>query len=312
MQVLVTGGAGFIGSHIVRALAQRGDAVRVLDNLSSGKQGNLEGVDAELAVGDIRDEGAVRQAMRGMTHVIHLAALASVPRSVEDPISCDQVNVIGTLNVLVAARAADVQRVVYASSSSIYGDAYPGNKHEDLPLYPLSPYGVSKLAAEKYCTSFHFVYGLETVALRYFNVFGPRQDPNSEYAAVIPKFIKALRQGMRPTITGDGEQTRDFTYVANVVRGNLLALEAPRAAGQALNISTGQAQTVNQLARALASLAGHGWPPEYLAPRPGDIVHSCAEIGRAGEVLGYEPQIGFNEGLALTWQWYAEHPEALS
>jgi UDP-glucose 4-epimerase len=304
MKILLTGGAGFIGSHIARALVERGDTVRVFDNFSSGKHANLTGVAAETIEGDICDAQAVRRAASGMTHIIHLAAMASVPRSVADPLGSNAVNVTGTLNVLCAARDLGLQRVVFASSSSIYGEAFAGPKHEDLPLYPLSPYGVAKLAAEKYCAAFHTVYGLETVALRYFNVFGPRQDPNSEYAAVIPKFITALLAGRRPVIYGDGEQTRDFTYVANVVRGNLLALEAKGAAGRAFNVATGGAVSLNQLARSLADLVEQAVLPEYAAPRPGDIRHSSADITRAGEVLGFEPIVDFREGLRLTLDWY--------
>lgn len=305
MKVLVTGGAGFIGSHLVRALVARGDTVRVLDNLSSGKRSNLDGVAAEFMEGDVVHADAVRQALTGMTHVIHLAALVSVPRSVAEPVFSNAVNVIGTLNVLVAARDLGLQRVVCASSSAVYGDAFEGDKHEELALYPISPYGADKLAGEKYLSVFYAMYGLETVALRYFNVFGPRQDPRSEYAAVIPKFITALLNRCRPTIFGDGRQTRDFTYVDNVVHGNLLALEAPQAAGQAINVATGVAVDLNFLAATLADITGH---PELEAmhgePRQGDIRHSSANIARARQVLQFEPVVDLREGLIRTVRWY--------
>jgi nucleoside-diphosphate-sugar epimerase len=298
MRVLVTGGAGFIGSHLVRALVARGDTVRVLDNLSSGKRSNLDGVEAELIEGDIRDLEVVRGALRGLTHVIHLAALVSVPRSVAEPLFSNAVNVVGTLNVLVAARDLGLRRVVLASSSAVYGDGAEGVKHEALPLFPISPYGVDKLAAEKYLAAFTAMYGLETVALRYFNVFGPRQDPRSEYAAVIPKFITALLAGRRPVIFGDGEQTRDFTYVENVVWGNLLALEAAAVAGQALNLATGVSVTLNSLAAMLAEVVGRpDLAADHGAPRQGDIRHSSANIERASALLAYRPQVDLREGL---------------
>ena len=311
MKILVTGGAGFIGSHLTRALVERGDTVRVLDNFSTGRRANLEGVEAEIVVGDIREAEGVRRAAAGMTHLIHLAALVSVPHSVADPLTTHAINVTGTLNVLLAARDLGLQRVLFASSSAVYGEAFSGAKHEGLPLYPLSPYGVTKLAAEKYCLAFHTVYGLETVALRYFNVFGPRQDPRSEYAAVIPKFMAAVLAGRQPIIYGDGEQTRDFTYVADVVQGNLLALEAPAAAGQALNVATGSPVSLNQLVAILAEVSGRKIQPEYAPPRIGDILHSTAEIAQARQGLGYAPAVEFRSGLTLTWQWCQAHPEAL-
>jgi len=311
MKILITGGAGFIGSHLVRALLKRGDAVRVLDNFFSGRRSNLAGLEAELIEGDIINAEVVKQALTGMTRVLHLAAVPSVPRSIADPLNSNAVNVVGTLNVLVAARDLGIQRVVLASSSSVYGEAFAGAKREDLPLYPLSPYAVSKLAAEKYGAAFYTVYGLETVALRYFNVFGPRQDPRSEYAAVIPKFIQALLAGRRPTIYGDGKQTRDFTYVENVVQANLLALEAPSVAGQAFNIAAGNEISLNQLVRTLAEISGEDFQPEYAAPRKGDIRHSVADISKARQSLEYSPLVDFGEGLALTLQWYREHRDEL-
>jgi nucleoside-diphosphate-sugar epimerase len=311
MKILVTGGAGFIGSHLVRALLERGDAVRVLDNFFSGRRSNLAGLEVELIEGDITNAEVVKRALLGITHVLHLAAVPSVPRSIADPLTSDAVNVVGTLNVLVAARDLGIQRVVFASSSAVYGEAFAGAKREDLPLYPLSPYGVSKLAAEKYGAAFHTVYGLETVALRYFNVFGPRQDPRSEYAAVIPKFIQAVLDGRRPTIYGDGEQTRDFTYVANVVQANLLALEAPSVAGQAFNIAAGNEISLNRFVRTLIEISGHDFQPEYTAPRKGDILHSVADISQARASLEYGPFIDFSEGLTRTFHWYREHRDEL-
>lgn len=311
MKILITGGAGFIGSHLVRALLGRGDTVRVLDNFFSGRRNNLAGLEVELIEGDIINAEVVQRAMTGMTHVLHQAAVPSVPRSIADPLNSDAVNVVGTLNVLIAARDLGLQRVVFASSSSVYGEAFIGAKREDLPLYPLSPYGVSKLAAEKYSAAFYTVYGLETVALRYFNVFGPRQDPCSEYAAVIPKFIQALLEECRPTIYGDGEQTRDFTYVENVVQANLLALEAPSVAGQVFNIATGNEISLNHFVRTLAEISGQEFQPDYTAPRKGDIRHSVADISKARESLAYSPFMDFGEGLALTLQWYREHRDEL-
>lgn len=304
MKVLLTGGAGFIGAHTAQALVKRGDTVRVLDNFSTGQRQHLAGLDVEIVVGDVQDLETVRQAVRDMTHILHLAALVSVPRSVADPLAANAVNVVGTLNVLQAARAASVQRVVCASSSAVYGDVGVGPKREDQALYPLSPYGVSKLAAEKYCAVFQAVYQLETVALRYFNVFGPRQDPHSEYAAVIPKFITALVEGRPPLIYGDGEQTRDFVYIDNVVQANLLALAAPAAAGQAVNVAMGAAVSLNQLARLLIEITGAVGLPQYLAPRPGDIRHSTADITQAGAALGYAPAVSFRAGLERTVAWY--------
>lgn len=305
MSYLVTGGAGFIGSHIVEALLARGEAVRVLDNFSSGKQANLAGFTGALEVieGDLTDLPTVQAAMRGVDYVLHQAAVPSVHRSVVDPFTTDRANVLGTLNVLWAAKEAGVRRVAYAASSSAYGEAVAGKKREDLPARPLSPYGVSKLAGELYCAAFTSVYGLETVALRYFNVFGPRQDANSEYSAVIPKFIAALLAGRQPTIYGDGEQTRDFTYVANVVDGNLRALTAPGAAGQVINVATGGQVSLNQLAQALGEVLGVAVAPTYAPPRAGDIRHSSADIGLAERLLGYKPRVSFRDGLARTVAW---------
>jgi nucleoside-diphosphate-sugar epimerase len=306
---LVTGGAGFIGSNIVSALLQRGDTVRVLDNFSTGRRENLSTVaeHIDLIEGDITHLDDVRQACEGVEVVFHEAALPSVPRSIEDPIQSDESNVRGTLNVLVAARDAGVRRVVYASSSSVYGEqAVDQPKVETMTPQPISPYAVAKISGEYYCQVFHQVYGLETVALRYFNVFGPRQNPDSEYAAVIPKFITALLNGDSPTIYGDGEQTRDFTYVGNVVDGNLLAAEAPaeRVSGQTINLAMGNFVSLNDLVAELQTIIGSSVEAVHTAPRPGDIKHSLAEVGKAHELLGFDPAISFEEGLTRTVDWY--------
>jgi nucleoside-diphosphate-sugar epimerase len=308
---LVTGGAGFIGSNLVEELLKRGHAVRVLDNFSTGKRENLTAfiADIELVEGDLTNPADVQRAAGGIDVVLHQGAIPSVPRSIEDPISSNKANVTGTLNLLVAARDAGVRRVVYASSSSIYGDqAVDRPKVETMLPMPISPYAVDKLSGEHYCQVFHAAYGLETVALRYFNVFGPRQDPASTYAAVIPKFITALLRGDAPTIFGDGEQTRDFTYVGNVVEGNLLAAAAPaeKAAGQVMNLATGDQTSLNDLVTLLREFTGRDIAPVYLDPRPGDIKHSLADVSKAGERLGYETIVPFHEGLQRTVAWYME------
>ncbi|MBD3348030.1 MAG: SDR family NAD(P)-dependent oxidoreductase [Candidatus Eisenbacteria bacterium] len=306
--MLVTGGAGFIGSHIAERLLEMGHEVRVLDNLSTGRRENLEqlGQDVELLEGDVRDLSTVERAVEGVEVVFHEAALASVPRSVDDPVSTNRVNVLGTLNVLVASRDAGVSRLVYASSSSIYGESPELPKREDMAPAPESPYAVSKLAGEHYCRVFSGLYGLECVVLRYFNVFGPRQDPDSQYAAVIPIFATALLEGETPVIYGDGGQSRDFTYVTNVVEANVLASEAPGCSGAVLNAACGGTVTVNELFRELAGLVGVSAKPVYAEPRPGDVRHSFADISRARERLGFEPRVGFEEGLRLTVGWYRE------
>jgi nucleoside-diphosphate-sugar epimerase len=300
--MLVTGGAGFIGSHIVERLLGLGHAVRVLDNFATGSRENLEGFrgDIELMEDDVRDVSAVRKAVEGVEVVFHEAALASVPRSVDDPVASNDVNVTGTLNLLVASRDAGVRRVVYASSSSIYGDTPDLPKREDMAPSPQSPYAAGKLAAENYCTVFSALYGLECVSLRYFNVFGPRQDPNSQYAAVVPLFISAIFEGRAPVIFGDGEQSRDFTYVANVVDANILASDCPEAAGAVFNIACGSTTTVNSLLEKLQSVAGTDVAPEHAAARPGDVRHSYADVSRAVEVLGLAPGVSLEEGLELT------------
>jgi len=303
---LVTGGAGFIGSHLVEELVKQGQRVRVIDNLSTGKKENIKPFlgEIEFIEGDIRDLELVRKAMDGVEYVLHQAAVPSVPRSVKDPLTSNSVNVEGTLNILVAARDADVKRVVYASSSSVYGDTPVLPKHEDMKQAPRSPYAVSKLGGELYCQAFYHVYGLEAVALRYFNVFGPRQDPKSQYAAVVPKFITALLHGEPPTIFGDGEQSRDFTYIENVVSANLLAAKAPGAAGEVFNIACGERITINQLAGILRQLIRANIEPEHTPPRPGDVRDSLADISKARELLGYEGKVDVHEGLERTVEWY--------
>jgi nucleoside-diphosphate-sugar epimerase len=309
LKTLVTGGAGFIGSNLVRRLLARGDAVRVLDDFSTGKRENLEGLGGGLEVldGDIRDLGTCRAACEGMEALLHQAALGSVPRSVKDPLTTNEVNVRGTLNLLVAARERGVRRFVFASSSSVYGDAPEPVKIETLPPRPVSPYGVSKLAAEAYCLAFFRVYGLETVALRYFNVFGPRQDPHSLYAAVVPRFASSILQRRPAVIYGDGEQSRDFTHVDNVVDANLLAAAArPEACGRCYNIACGAATSIKVLLRSLQAAAGATElaEPIHEPPRPGDVRNSLASIDAAREFLGYRPVIGIQKGLERTMAWY--------
>lgn len=299
---LVTGGAGFIGSHIVRALARRGERVRVFDIALANGADRLGDVlaDVELIAGDIRDEAALKQAMRGVEVVFHQAAVASVPRSIAEPELTHAMNLTGTLNVLVAAQHAGARRVVLASSSAVYG-LLPGSpKSESMPVQPLSPYAAHKVASEQYCQVWHRLHGLESVALRYFNVFGPMQDPLSEYAAVIPKFITTVLSGHEPTIFGDGEQSRDFIYIADVVEANLRAAEQPAAAGQIFNVGTGASVTLNQLIAELSRIVGRDITPVYTTDRPGDIRESVADISRLTTVLGYQPATPFSAGLART------------
>ncbi len=307
---LVTGGAGFIGSNLVEALVAEGHTVRVLDNLATGQRHNLaRWLDRiELIEGDIRAYHVVLAAMQGVDYVLHQAALPSVPRSVQDPITSNAVNVDGTLHVLHAARAAGVRRVVFASSSSVYGSNPALPKQEAMCPQPASPYAISKLAAEQYCQVFWQVYGLETVALRYFNVFGPRQDPHSDYAAVIPRFIRAMAAGEPVTIHGDGTQSRDFTYIDNAVQANLLACTAPDAAGSVLNVACGSRFTLLDLVDRLAEILGCTPQVVHTAPRPGDVPHSQADISRAQSLLGYVPVVDFVDGLRRTvaWQLSAE------
>ncbi len=305
---LITGGAGFIGSNIAAELVKQGEEVRVLDNLSTGRRENIAALqdDIWLVAQDITDLEAIRPAFEGVDYVLHQAALPSVPRSVEDPIATTQANVNGTLNVLLAARDAGVERVVYASSSSVYGQNPDLPKHESMRPQPISPYAASKLTGETYAAAFYEVYGLETVSLRYFNVFGPHQDPASQYAAVIPIFVSQMLDGKPPMIFGDGEQSRDFSYVANVVHANLCAAQAEGAAGQVFNIACGQRSTLNQLVEYLNAILGTDFEPEYTSERAGDVKHSLADISAARGVLGYEPQVDFREGLDLAAQWYQE------
>ncbi|MBE7559851.1 SDR family oxidoreductase [bacterium] len=303
-RILVTGGAGFIGSHIVEHLVRCGDAVRVLDNFSSGRRENLAAVlaEIELVEGDLRDATTVRRAVEGCDYVIHQGAIPSVPRSVADPLTTHEVNATGTLNLLLAARDAGVRRVVSASSSSVYGETAELPKREDMLPRPLSPYAASKIMLEYYQAMFYRLYGLETVSLRYFNVFGPRQDPTSQYAAVVPIFAVKLLAGERPTIYGDGEQTRDFTYIDNVVEANLTALTAANAAGRVFNIACGQATTVNALYREIARLVGSDLAPIYAPPRAGDIRDSVADVSLARDLLGLSPRVDLVEGLRRTIQ----------
>jgi UDP-glucose 4-epimerase len=299
---LVTGGGGFIGSHLVDQLVGAGWAVRVLDNFATGRRSNLLHIqdEIELVEGDIQSYERVHNAVRGRDVVFHLAALPSVPRSLQDPLTSNASNITGVLNVLLASRDAGVRRVVYASSSSIYGANPELPKRETALPTPISPYAVAKLAGEGYCQSFATVYGLETVALRFFNVFGPRQDPRSQYAAVIPNFISALSAAQPPTIFGDGEQSRDFTYIDNVIAANLLAAEADGVAGRIYNIACGERVSINQLFAELRSVLDSQIDAIHDSPRAGEVKHSCADISRAKEELGYRPLVGLEEGLTRT------------
>lgn len=309
---LVTGGGGFIGSALVREILRRGDQVRVVDNFLTGKRENLRELSGriELHELDITDLERLAPAFQGIDFVLHQAAIPSVPRSVSDPITSNRNNIDGTLNVLVAARDAKVKRVVYAASSSAYGDTPALPKHESMMPAPISPYGVTKYVGELYASVFTHVYGLETVSLRYFNVFGPRQDPSSPYSGVLSKFITALLEGKPPTIFGDGEQSRDFTYVDNVVEANLLACKAPSAAGGVFNIATGERHTLNQTFKLIYGMIARQdtavgtLRPVYAPPRSGDILHSHADISSARERLGYNPKVNFEEGLKKTVDWY--------
>ena len=303
---LVTGGAGFIGSHIATALVDRGDRVRVLDNLSTGSRQNLAhlGDRVELIEGDLLDRKAVEGAVAGIDVVYHQAALASVPRSVAKPLDTNAACVTGTLNVLDAARQADVRRVIYAGSSSAYGNQPVKSKREsDLPC-PLSPYAAAKLAGEYYCQAFTETYGMETVVIRYFNVFGPRQDPASEYSAVIPIFVTAMLAGKQPTIYGDGKQSRDFTYIDNVVQGNLAAAVAPDASGRVFNVACGQQFSLLEVIASINRVLGTNIEPQFDEPRAGDVRESLADISAARELLGYAPSVVFEEGLRRSIDYY--------
>jgi len=299
---LVTGGAGFIGSHLVDALVRRGDSVRVFDNFSSGVAQNLAAVRDQIEVieGDLRDREAVRRAVQGVDVILHQGALPSVQRSIEDPLATHAVNVDGTLYLLMAAHEAGVRRVVLASSSSVYGDSPTLPKHEGMPPDPRSPYAVSKLAAESYALAWTASFGLPTIALRYFNVYGPRQSANSDYAAVIPRFVTRMLRGQPPIIYGDGLQSRDFTYVEDVVAANLLAAAAPAEVNGAFNVAAGGRYTLLDLVAVLNRILGTDLAPEHAPARAGEVRHSQADISRAGEVLGFEPATPFDEGLART------------
>jgi UDP-glucose 4-epimerase len=315
---LVTGGGGFIGSHLVERLLTEGHRVRVLDDFSTGRRSNIEAVRKagadrlQVSTSDVRDAEGTARAVAGVDGVFHLAALGSVPRSMAHPLETHAVNVTGTLNILAAAKEAGVPRLVFAGSSSVYGALEEIPKREDHPTRPISPYGLSKLIGEEYLTLFRDVFGLQTVALRFYNVFGPRQNPHSQYAAVIPSFIRKILRGERPVIYGNGEQSRDFTYVANVVDATLLAMEAPedRVAPGLFNVAVGGRISLNDLVRTLSGILGKEVEPDYTDPRPGDILHSQADISRIQERLGFEPKVSFEEGLARTVAYFQEKGDA--
>ncbi len=302
---LVTGGAGFIGSHLAEELVRRGHRVRIVDSLITGKRANLEHISpVEFIEGDLADLDVARRAVQGCDVVLHQAAIPSVPRSVKDPITSNRANVDATLNTLVASRDAGVRRLVFAGSSSVYGDAATLPKHEEMPPRPLSPYALQKLVGEQYLQMFTRLYGLETVSIRYFNVFGPRQDPSSPYSGVISVFATALLEDRSPTIFGDGGQTRDFTYVGNVVDGVLRACDAPKASGEVINVATGGRVSLNDLFEEMKRIIGATAKPTYAAPREGDVRDSQADIRKAKALLGYEPTVSFEDGLRRTIEWY--------
>jgi len=308
MRYLVTGGAGFIGSNIVDELLRRGHDVTVLDDFSSGKEENLEHVIKKIRLirGDICDLEAAREACDGADYVVHLAARTSVPRSVKDPIESNRVNIDGTLNVLVAARDAKVRRLVYSASSAAYGETPTLPKVETMPTAPISPYGVTKLVGEMYAQVFGRAYGLENVSIRYFNVFGPRQDPTSQYSGVLSRFMLAVIESAAPVVYGNGEQSRDFTYVDNVVDVTLRACEAPGVSGKVFNGGTGSRISLNEVLKLLGKITGESIRAKYDQPRNGDILHSQADISLATQLLGYRPHVDFEEGLGRTWKWYSE------
>ena len=305
---LVTGGAGFIGSHIVEELVRRGSKIRVIDNFLTGKRENLAsfGEKIELLEGDIRNFETCQEALEGIDFVLHQAALPSVPRSIENPLLTNDINVNGTLNLLLASNEAKARRFVFASSSAVYGDNPDLPKREGTEGNPLSPYALTKLVGEKYCKVFSVIYGLPTVCLRYFNIFGPHQDPASQYAAVIPAFISKMLEGEKPTIFGDGEQSRDFTFVGNVVEANFLATEVENISGEVFNVGCGEKTTVNSLAAKINEILNTDIEPDYDKPRPGDIKHSFADISKAKQGLKFEPLVDFREGLERTIRWYQE------
>src|SRR5215470_14316048 len=306
MRYLVTGGAGFIGSNTVDELVLRGHSVVVLDDLSGGKEENLAESRNKITLikASVTDIEAVRKAMHEAEYVLHLAARASVPRSIKDPIDTNRINIDGTLNVLVAAKELKVKRVVFAASSAAYGETPELPKVETMPPQPISPYGVSKYVGELYAQTFGRCYGLENVSLRYFNVFGPRQDPSSPYSGVLAKFCTAFLEETQPVVFGDGEQTRDFTYVENAVQANLLAFEAPNASGKVFNVGIGGRVSLNQVTETLAKISGNNLEVKHEPPREGDIRDSQADITQARDVLGYDPQVDFEEGLRRTFEWY--------
>ncbi len=311
MRYLVTGGAGFIGSNIVRTLLSRGEEVRILDNFSTGKRDNILGMLSDqnltLLEGDLRSFHIVRDAVKGVDFILHQGALPSVPRSVNDPITSNDVNILGTLNILEAAREFDVKRVVYASSSSVYGNSETLPKTEDMPIAPLSPYALSKYTAERYCQLYHTLYGLETVCLRYFNVFGPYQDPTSQYSAVIPKFVRLMAAGKQPLIFGDGEQSRDFTFVTNNVEANIVAANTEGVGGEVFNIACGDRYTLLELVQAINRILGTNIEPILGEERKGEVKHSLAGIEKAKEMLGYTTQVSFYEGLEKTVAFMLEN-----
>jgi nucleoside-diphosphate-sugar epimerase len=311
---LITGIAGFIGSSIARGLLARGDDVRGIDNLSTGKRENIAEITSkiDLREADLLDLNAVRDACKGVDYIFHEAAIPSVPKSVLDPLGSNQANVDGTVHLLIAAKDAQVKRVVYAASSSAYGDTPTLPKREDMPPNPISPYAVAKLASEYYMTSFYRCYGLETVCLRYFNIFGPRQDPSSPYSGVLAKFITQMLAGEQPTIFGDGSQSRDFTYIDNTVEANLLAATAPPslAAGQVFNVATGTRVDLNETFQLLKKIIGFKGEVKYGPERAGDVKHSLADLSRTEKALGYTPKVSFEEGLRSTVEWYREQQVA--
>jgi UDP-glucose 4-epimerase len=311
MTYLVTGGAGFIGSNIVEYLVKNGEKVRVLDNFSSGRRGNIAHLldKIEVVEGDVRDFWTVIQATKGVKYILHQAALPSVQRSVNNPLTSNEVNINGTLNLLEAAKEYGIKRIVYASSSSVYGDTPTLPKIEDMPPKPLSPYAITKLAGEEYCQTFSKLYKLPVVCLRYFNVFGVRQDPTSQYSAVIPKFIHLLLDNKTPIINGDGEQSRDFTFVENVVQANILACHSDVSGGEPINIACGQNYTLNQLVAILNRIIGVNIKPKYTDAKPGDVKHSLADISKAKKLLNYEPKVSFTQGLEKTVEWFKSQKE---
>ena len=306
--VLVTGGAGFIGSHLTTELAERGHSVRVLDDFSTGRRDNLAHLEDrfDLIEGDIRDPAKCREACAGIEFIFHQAAIPSVPKSVDDPQASHDANINGTFNILCAAVEGKVRRFIYAASSSAYGDTAESPKHERIRPEPLSPYAVQKLTGEQYARAFFQCFGLETISMRYFNVFGARQAPGSEYAAAIPAFVSAILRGEPPIVYGDGEQTRDFTYIDNVVHANILAMEADRTCAEVVNVACGRAISVNQVITAINRLLGTQVAPRHAPPRRGDVLHSCADVSLAKELLGYRPLVSFEDGLSLAIDYYRE------